>query len=51
MRTVVRTTEKITPTISDVINEALFNKKKALSGLIQVNDDEERKGGQAGCQL
>jgi len=33
----------------------LLNKKKALSGLIQVNDDEERKGGQAGrvygCQL
>ena len=26
----------------------LLNKKKALSGLIQVNDDEERKGGQAG---
>ena len=33
----------------------LLNKKEALSGLIQVNDDEERKGGQAGsvygCQL
>ena len=33
----------------------LHNKKEALSGLIQVNDDEERKGGQAGrvygCQL
>jgi len=23
----------------------LLNKKEALSGLIQVNDDEERKGG------
>jgi len=34
---------------------SLLNKKEALSGLIQVNDDEERKGGQAegvyGCQL
>ena len=33
----------------------LHNKKEALSGLIQVNYDEERKGGQAGrvygCQL
>jgi len=33
----------------------LLNKKEALSGLIQVNDDEERNGGQAGrvygCQL
>ena len=33
----------------------LHNKKEALSGLIQVNDDEERNGGQAGrvygCQL
>ena len=33
----------------------LLNKKAALSELIQVNDDEERKGGQAGrvfgCQL
>ena len=33
----------------------LLNKKEALSGLIQVNDDEERSGGQAGrvygCQL
>jgi len=33
----------------------LLNKKEALSGFIQVNDDEERKGGQAGrvygCQL
>ena len=33
----------------------LLNKKEALSGLIQVNDDEERKGGQTGrvygCQL
>ena len=33
----------------------LLNKKKALIGLIQVNDDEERNGGQAGrvygCQL
>ena len=33
----------------------LLNKKEALSGLIQVNDDEERKSGQAGrvcgCQL
>ena len=33
----------------------LLNKKEALSGLIQVNFDEERKGGQAGrvcgCQL
>ena len=33
----------------------LLNKKEFLSGLIQVNDDEERKGGQAGriygCQL
>ena len=33
----------------------LLNKKEVLSGLIQVNDDEERKGGQAervlGCQL
>ena len=32
-----------------------LNKKEALSGLIQVNDDEERNGGQAGrvygCQL
>ena len=32
-----------------------FYKEEALSGLIQVNDDEERKGGQAGrgygCQL
>ena len=26
----------------------LLNKEKALSGLIQGNDDEERKGGQAG---
>ena len=26
----------------------LLNKKEALSGLIQVNDDKERKGGQAG---
>jgi len=25
----------------------LLNKRQALSGLIQVNDDEERKGGQA----
>ena len=33
----------------------LLNKKEALSGLIQVNGDENRKGGQAGrvfgCQL
>ena len=33
----------------------LFNKKEASSGLIQVNDDEKRNGGQAGrvygCQL
>ena len=33
----------------------ILNKKEALSGLIQVNDDQERKGGQAGrvcgCQL
>ena len=33
----------------------LINKKEALSGLIQVNGDEERNGGQAGrvsgCQL
>ena len=33
----------------------LHNKKEALSGLIQVNDDEKRKDGQAGrvygCQL
>ena len=33
----------------------LLNKKEALSGLIQVNDDKERNGGQAGrangCQL
>ena len=33
----------------------LLNKIEALSGLIQVNDDEERNGGQAGrvysCQL
>jgi len=33
----------------------LLNKKEAISGLIQVNDDEERNGGQAGrvygCQL
>ena len=33
----------------------LLIKKEALSGLIQVNDDEERNGGQAGrvygCQL
>ena len=32
-----------------------LNKKEALSGLIQVKDDEERNGGQAGrvygCQL
>ena len=26
----------------------LLNKKEALYGLIQVNDDEERNGGQAG---
>ena len=26
----------------------LLNKKEALSGLIQVNDDEEMNGGQAG---
>ena len=26
----------------------LLNKKEVLSGLIQVNDDEERNGGQAG---
>ena len=26
----------------------LLNKKEALSGLIQVNDDEEKNGGQAG---
>ena len=26
----------------------LLNKKEALSGLLQVNDDEERNGGQAG---
>ena len=26
----------------------LLNKKEALSGLIQVNEDEARKGGQAG---
>ena len=33
----------------------LLNEKEALSGLIQVNDDEERNGGQGGrvygCQL
>ena len=33
----------------------LLKNKEALSGLIQVNDDEERNGGQAGrfygCQL
>ena len=33
----------------------LLNKKESLSGLIQVNGDEERKGGQGGrvngCQL
>ena len=33
----------------------LLKKKEALSGFIQVNNDEERKGGQAGrvygCQL
>ena len=33
----------------------LLNKKEALSGLIQVNDDKDRSGGQAGrvcgCQL
>ena len=33
----------------------LLNKKEALSGLIQVDDDKERKSGQAGrvygCQL
>ena len=33
----------------------LLNKKEALNGLNQVNDDEERNGGQAGrvhgCQL
>ena len=33
----------------------LLNNKEALSGLVLVNDDEERKGGQAGrvygCQL
>ena len=27
---------------------SILNKKEALSGLIQVNDDEERNGGQAG---
>ena len=29
----------------------LLNKKEALSGLIQVNDDEERKNGQAGKSM
>jgi len=31
------------------LSKTLLNKKEVLSGLIQVKDDEERKGGKADC--